>query len=100
MAFLLNNKIGFIIAIIMANVTSRILEDKVTGVYLNRIDNENQFLFENIRYFIASISEGIGAFLAGILLLSSFKILFLGAFIVTLIQTLIQLYLEKINMPN
>ncbi len=97
LAFILNNNIGFIISIILAHVTSRILEDKVTGVYQRRIDNNSQFLFENIRYFVCSVGEGIGAFLAGILLLSSFKTLFLGAFIVTLIQTFIQLYLEKIK---
>ncbi len=97
LAVLLNNNIGFIIAIVLAHVTSRILEDKVTGVYQRTVDNDSQFLFENIRYFISSVGEGIGTFLAGILLLGSFKVLFLGAFIVTLIQTLIQLYLEKIN---
>lgn len=97
LAFILNNNIGFIISIILAHITSRILEDKVTGVYQRRIDNNSQFLFENIRYFVCSVGEGIGAFLVGILLLSSFKTLFLGAFIVTLIQTFIQLYLEKIK---
>lgn len=97
LAFLLNNSYGFVIAILIALVTTRILEDKVTGVYLRKIDTDSQFLFENIRYFIASIAEGIGVFLAGLLLLSSFKVLFLFASLVTLIQTLIQLYLEKIN---
>lgn len=97
LAFLLNNSYGFVIAILIALVTTRILEDKVTGVYLRKIDTDSQFLFENIRYFIASIAEGIGVFLAGLLLLSSFKVLFLFASFVTLIQTLIQLYLEKIN---
>ena len=92
----MNNITSFIIAIVVAYVSSRILEDKVTGKFLQIIDKDNQFLYGNIRYFVACLGEGIGAFLAGILIGYSFKFIFLGAAILTIIQTLIFVYLGKI----
>ena len=96
-AFMLNTRITFIIAIVIAFITSRILEDKVTGAFLQIIDEDNQFLYGNIRYFIVSLGEGIGAFIAGVLLTRSFGFLFLGAAIITIIQTIIMLYLDKLK---
>jgi hypothetical protein len=96
-AFILNTRITFIIAIVIAFITSRILEDKVTGSFLQIIDENNQFLYGNIRYFIVSLGEGIGAFLAGLFLTKSFGFLFLGAAIITIIQTIIMLYLDKLK---
>ncbi|MBR4178977.1 MAG: MFS transporter [Bacilli bacterium] len=96
-AFTMNNITSFIIAIVVAYISSRILEDKVTGKFLQIIDEENQFLYGNIRYFVACIGEGIGTFLAGVLIGYSFRVLFLGAAIVTLIQTIILIYLGKLS---
>ena len=96
-AFILNNNIGFIIAIVFGFITSRILEDKVTGVFLQLIDEENQFLHSNIRYFVSCIGEGIGTFIAGILLMISFKYIFLGAGIITLIQVIMLIYMAKLK---
>ena len=96
-AFTMNNITTFIIAIVIAYISSRILEDKVTGKFLQIIDEENQFLYGNIRYFVVCIGEGIGTFIAGILIGYSFRVLFLGAAIITLIQTLIMIYLSKLS---
>ena len=96
-AFLLNMRISFIIAIIIAHITSRILEEKVTGKFLQIIDENNQFLYSNIRYFTISLGEGIGAAIAGILLSISFKLLFLGASIITIVQTIILIYLGSLR---
>ena len=96
-AFILNDKVGFIIAIVVGLITSRILEDKVTGSFLQLIDEENQFLHSNIRYFVSCIGEGVGTFLAGVLLMISFKYIFLGAFIITIIQTIILIYMAKLK---
>lgn len=96
-AFTMNNTISFIIAIVIAYISSRILEDKVTGKFLQIVDEKNQFLYGNIRYFVTCIGEGIGIFLAGILLVKSFKYLFLGAAVITLVQTLILIYLSKLR---
>lgn len=96
-AFILNNWTGFVLAIVIGLLTSRMLEDKVTGSFLQLINEENQFLHSNIRYFISCIGEGIGAFIAGILLSVSFKYIFLGAAILTFVQTIIQIYMSKLK---
>ena len=96
-AFLMNNRLSFIIAIIVAYVSSRILDNKTSGVFIERVEKEYQFLFSNIRYFAVCVGEGIGAFLAGVLLGHSIKVLFLGAFIFTLLQTLVLIYLDKLK---
>ena len=96
LAFLINKNIMFIFAIIYAYIASRILEDKVTGSFLELIDNDNQFLYGNLRYFILSLGEGIGAFLAGVLISNSLKVLFLGAGICMGIITLSYIYLNKL----
>lgn len=96
-AFLLNDRLSFIIAIIVAYVSSRILDNKTSGVFIERIDKEDQFLFSNIRYFAVCVGEGIGAFIAGILIGYSLKVLFLGAFVFTLLQTLVLIYLDKLK---
>lgn len=94
-AFLLNNNIVFIISIITYYITSRIMEDKVTGRFLKIVNNEDQFLFGNIRYFITCLGEGIGAFIAGILLTKSFRFLFLGSGIITIIQVFVIILADK-----
>lgn len=96
-AFLINKNIMFIFAIIYGFIMSRVLEDKVTGTFVEMIDEKNQFLFGNIRYFIMSLGEGIGAYLAGILLSNSLKVLFLGAGIVTLLHTFVCFYLSHLK---
>ena len=95
-AFLLNDTIGFIIAIIIGYITSRILDNKTTGTFLELIDKKEQFLFGNIKYFAACIGEGIGVFLAGILISISFKYIFMGAIVITIIQIMIFVYLDKL----
>lgn len=96
-AFIINKNIMFIFAIIYAFITSRILEDKVTGTFVDMIDEDNQFLFSNLRYFNLSLGEGIGAYLAGILLSNSLKYLFVGASIFTLGITLTKMYLSRLK---
>ena len=96
-AFFSHNPVVFIFTIIYAHITSRVLEDKATGCFLTLIDEENQFLFGNMRYFELTLGEGIGAYLAGVLLSHSLNSLFLGAAIITTVQTLIYFYLSKLR---
>lgn len=97
LAFLMNKNILFIFAIIYAIIMSRVMEDKVTGTFVEMIDEKNQFLYGNLRYFAMSLGEGIGAFLAGVLISNSLRILFLGAGIMTIIQTSVFIYLNKLR---
>ena len=96
-AFFSNSIIIFIFAIIYAFISCRLLEDKVTGSFVTLIEEENQFLFGNLRYLAMTLGEGIGAFLAGIFLEVSLNRLFLGAGVITIIQTLIYIYLGHIR---
>ena len=94
-AYITNDINAFIISIVIAYITSRLLEEKSTGTFLKRIKNQDQFLYGNIRYFVACIGEGIGAFLAGVLIVTSFRNLFLGAGISTIIQIILLLIAYK-----
>lgn len=91
------NALSFIIAMIVAHVSARILDDKVNGTYITRIDTNSQFLFGNIRYFILSLGEGIGTYLAGYMLEISFNSLFLGASVFTILQIIMFINLDKIR---
>lgn len=99
-AALTNNIYIYLLSIFIAHVTSRTLEDKVLAVFINNVDGNSKFLYENIRYFIASIGEGIGAFLAGIFLAKSLKMLFMAAAIFTLLQMIVLYYTEKLRIRN
>lgn len=100
LAALTNNIVVFILSIVIAYVTSRILEDKVTGSFLKIIGKSDYFLYENIRYFIICVGEGVGAFFAGILLGISLRALFLGAGIVTMIQIMLLIQADTVKENN
>ena len=87
----------YIFLITFGYISCRILDDKVTGTYLKRVNDNAQFLFGNIRYFTLSLGEGIGTYLAGYLLEISFKTLFLGASVLTILQIIMFLNLDKIR---
>ena len=92
LAFSFNTFLSFILCICISYITSKILDNKVTGVFIRENSNKDKFLFENIRYFIECLGEGVGAYLAGLFLNISLRILFLYASIITIIQTIILIY--------
>lgn len=96
-AFLTNNLIIYISSLLIAIVTSRVLDDKVNGTYIIKIDTDSQFLFGNIRYFVLSLGEGAGIYLAGALLKISFSSLFLGAAIITILQIIMFIMLDNLS---
>lgn len=95
LAFVFNSYIYFVICIFVSYITSKILDNKVTGVFIRENDNKDKFIFENVRYFIECVGEAFGAYLAGILLNISLRVLFLNASIITIIQVIILLYNTK-----
>ncbi len=99
-AFIFSNNIVFFIAITIGNITSRMLEEKITAPFLQNIKSEDQFLFSNFRYLALCLGEGIGAFLAGVLIVYSVKYLFLGAIIFTIIQIFIYNKLDILKENN
>lgn len=99
-AALTNNIYIYLLSIFIAHVTSRTLEDKVLAIFINKVEGNTKFLYENIRYFIASIGEGIGAFLAGIFLVKSLRLLFTVASIFTLLQIIMLSCAERLRIRN
>lgn len=95
LAYLSGSVTMFIIAIIVAYISTRILDDKVNGVYIRKIRTDSQFLFGNIRYFVLCIADGLGIFIAGILLDISISLLFLTSAIITIISMLVYMFLCK-----
>lgn len=99
-AFLVNNFWGYIIAIITAYISARLLDDKVNGTYIRKVDDDCQFLFGNLRYFLLSLGEGVGTFLAGYLLQIGFGTLFLGAALFTLSQVILFIFLDNMRLKD
>lgn len=99
-AFTLNNFWGYIIAIVTAYVSSRILGDKIDGTYVRKVSDDSQFLFGNLRYFLLSLGEGVGTFLAGYLLQISFSSIFLGAALFTILQIILLIWLDIIRKKD
>lgn len=99
-AFTLNNFWSYIIAIVTAYVSSRILGDKIDGTYVRKVSDDSQFLFGNLRYFLLSLGEGVGTFLAGYLLQISFSSIFLGAALFTTLQIILLIWLDIIRRKD
>lgn len=99
-AFTLNNFWSYIIAIVTAYVSSRILGDKIDGTYVRKVSDDSQFLFGNLRYFLLSLGEGVGTFLAGYLIQISFSSIFLGAALFTTLQIILLIWLDIIRRKD
>jgi predicted MFS family arabinose efflux permease len=100
LAFIFHNKIFFIVAITIGNVTSRMLEEKITAPFLKDVRSDDQFLFSNFRYLSLCLGEGIGAYLAGLLIVHSLKYLFLGGIVFTIIQIFMYYYLDRLKKSS
>lgn len=66
LVFFINNYIMIIIAITWSILISTAYENKTDAPYINRIQNEYQIFFSNIRYMIWMIGNAIGLYFAGI----------------------------------
>ena len=99
-AFIVRTPLAFVIAVFIPYVSARILEDKINGTYIRRIDTNSQFLFGNIRYFVLSLGEGIGTYLAGYLIQISFESVFLGAAVCTILQIIMFLNLDYMRKKD
>lgn len=67
LAFLSNNMIMIFIAITWSIIISTAYENKTDAPYINRVKNENQIVFTNMRYLVGAVAEAIGLFLAGVM---------------------------------
>lgn len=66
-AFISNNITIILIAMTWSLLISTAYENICDGVYINRVENENQLSFANIRYIIKFLGEAIGVFFCGMM---------------------------------
>ncbi len=75
-AFISNNLNVTLIAITWSLLISTSYENICDGVYINRVENEHQLSFTNIRYIIRFLGEAIGVFFCGIMYEMGLKYMF------------------------
>lgn len=75
-AFISNNVIITLIAITWSLLISTAYENICDGVYINRVENDWQLSFANMRYIIRFLGEAIGVFLCGIMYEIGLKYMF------------------------
>lgn len=63
--FILNNLMITLIAITWSLLISTAYENICDGVYINRVENDYQLSFANIRYIIRFLGEAIGVYFCG-----------------------------------
>lgn len=75
-AFISNNLMITLVAITWSLLISTAYENICDGVYINRVDNDYQLSFANLRYVIRFLGEAIGVFLCGIMYEIGLKYMF------------------------
>lgn len=75
-AFISNNLMITLIAITWSLLISTAYENICDGVYINRVENNHQLSFANIRYIIRFLGEAIGVYFCGIMYEIGLKYMF------------------------
>lgn len=75
-AFISNNLLITLIAITWSLLISTAYENICDGVYINRVENDHQLSFANIRYIIRFLGEAIGVYFCGIMYEIGLKYMF------------------------
>lgn len=92
-AFISNNLMITLIAITWSLLISTAYENIIEGVYINRVKNEYQLSFANIRYIIRFLGEAIGVFFCGMMYEIGLKYMFGLAAIFMIFQIGLAYYL-------
>ena len=66
LVFLTNNLVVCFVAITWSILIQTAYENITDAPYINRVDNEYQMLFTNIRYIVGLIGTSIGLYFAGV----------------------------------
>ena len=83
-AFICNNKIVFLIAIIFMRLMSESYSHVSEAPYVNRFSSDNQLAFCNLREMLGYFSKAIGNFLCGIAIVMGTRYNFLFAIVFSL----------------
>ena len=88
MAFIFNNKLIFLVAIIFMRLLAESYSHISEAPYVNRFSSNNQLAFCNLREMIGYFSKAIGNFLCGISIAMGTRYSFLFAFVFIIFQVI------------
>ena len=95
-AFLANNIYAYMIALSYTLLFSNSYSHVIDAPIINRIDNDYQLSFNNIRNMASYIGQSIGIWIGGLGFIYGIKYIFGFAAILAIIQTLIIMYTYKL----
>lgn len=99
-AFLINNIYVYLLALTYALLFSNSYSHVVDAPYINRIDNDYQFAFSNLRDITSYVGQSIAIFLCGIFFDIGVKWLFLVAAIFASIQVYVSIKANKLRLKE
>lgn len=99
-AFLVNNIYGYILALTYSLLFSNSYSHVMDAPYINRIDNDYQFAFSNLRDITSYVAQSIGIFLCGIFFDIGVKWIFLIAFIFIVIQVYVAIKANELRLKE
>lgn len=95
MAFILNNKYAYIIALSYILLFSNSYSHVNDAPFINRLDNNYQLSFNNIKNIFTYAAQAIGIWICGLGIIYGIKYIFCIAGILSIVQTLLMMYTYK-----
>ena len=92
---ILSTKEALLLGVSISLFLSRAYENKTDGIYFNRLDKGQIFVFSNIRYALGFMGKALGTLLCGLLFELGLRYLFGICLIFLFTQITIALYLVK-----
>lgn len=96
-AFIFNNNIFFVIAIIYAKLLNDSYEHISDAPYVNRFSKEEQFEFNNIRDSFKYLGRSIGTLICGIAITITLRLNFALSFVFGIIAVIVAYYLLSLK---
>ncbi len=97
LAFIIGNKYVYLLALTYTLLLSPAYGHVLDAPYINRIENNYQFAFSNMRDIVSYIGQSIGIFICGMLFNFDIKYIFLVAFIVIIINIYFGIIIYKLK---
>lgn len=100
-AFLFPSKWSVLLALMYVKIISNSYSHITDAPYVNRVSNEHQLAFYNLRQMVVYLGSAIGLFLCGLVIDLNVKYIFLVGSILVLFQTIfgyIGIYLRKMEI--
>lgn len=99
-AFLINDIYVYLLALTYALLFSNSYSHVVDAPYINRIEDDYQFAFSNLRDIVSYVGQSIALFLCGIFFDIGVKYLFLVAAVVAIIQVYVSIKANQLRLKK